>query len=131
MDNRPQCVAIRKTGQRCAAPALPNTTLCFAHAADRSESRSRGGRNSAHINRAVRRLPTHLVTLQETLMRLIDGIEKHRVEPREAEAVASLAGRLIELAKFALDHTQALAVEEEVKALRSEVETALRREASG
>src|SRR5579859_4372968 len=115
------CAAVKRDGAGCPAPPLSGSTLCWAHdptrSAERADARRRGGRGRSTAARAGRLLPRHLHGVQERLLRLMDDVEAGRIPPRAAEVVGTLAGRLIDLARFAYELGEAHALQERLAVL--------------
>lgn len=90
-----RCVATRKDGQGCQAPALPNSQYCFAHDPDRKAqrdaARQKGGANSAKIIRLRGLIPPRLVPVFDLLEQALQEVHDGRLDPKAAQAMASLA----------------------------------------
>ncbi|HLZ70493.1 MAG TPA: hypothetical protein VKV26_11390 [Dehalococcoidia bacterium] len=129
------CRAAKRDGRPCPARPLPDSTYCFGHdpqkAVERTAARKRGGYGRSSAARASRHLPEHLHGVQARLLRLMDDVEAGRIPPRAAEVVGTLAGRLIDLSRFAYELGEAKELTERLAALEAQL-TALaeRREAA-
>lgn len=100
-----RCGSTNQAGEPCSAQPLPGRDWCIWHdpdrAADRDEARRRGGRNSSREARARKLLAKGLEDLgdlQDLLMLCILDVLAGRLEPKQAHAVANLAGRIKDLA---------------------------------
>jgi len=92
------CAAPRKDGRPCAAPPLADGR-CFAHspstAADRAEARRRGGRNRSNAARLRGLMPPCLAPVFDRLETALAGTHAGELDPRQAQAMASLARALV------------------------------------
>jgi len=100
------CGATRADGEPCTVRALADG-YCFAHsqttAGKRHTARATGGRNKATPRRLQRLMPTSLRPVLATLFTAIDEVHAGTLDPRQASAMASLAGaigRLYEVAEI-------------------------------
>ncbi len=110
-----QCQAETKGGQRCRGAARASG-FCFAHDPDLQQARrdgaARGGQNKRTEARITRLVPVTLKPVLERLMGAVDEVYDGTLEPKQATAMASLAGaisRLYETAEIeqrleALEH---------------------------
>ena len=119
------CAGVRKrTGERCTASPQPGSIYCWGHdpqlAAKRIEARVRGGQHRATKERAGRYLPRRLQELEDRLVRLCDELEAGEKSPRTVEVIAAVAGRLIELAEFAVKAREQAEVLERLAALEAQ-----------
>jgi len=109
------CQATRKDGQPCAVKAGADGFCVFhspAAAERRRAANAQGGRNKATPRRLERLLPA---ALKPVLVRLMDGLEQvHEgvLDPRQATAMASLAGAICKMYETA-------ALEERLAALEA------------
>lgn len=91
------CQAVRKDGQPCGAVAQGDG-YCFAHSPALHEVRQRGsaagGRNKSAAARVEKLLPATLKGLVGTLVTALDEVHAGTLEPRQASAMASLAGAI-------------------------------------
>ena len=96
---RKQCAATRRDGQRCQAPALPDSEHCFAHAehlaANRQAAREKGGRHKASVVRLRGLMPPRLVPVFETLEAALGEVHAGTLDPKRAQAMASLARAMV------------------------------------
>lgn len=99
MTNRKHCDALRKDGQPCTAPALPDSPFCFAHdpqrAQDRAEARSKGGRNRAGIVRMRALVPPRLIGVFDQLETALTEVYDGSLDPKRAQAMASVARAMV------------------------------------
>ena len=122
-----RCTARRQDGRPCQAPALPSSSdqMCFAHDSARQEalkaSRAAGGRGRSTVARASRSLPPHLAGVQQALLDLVAEVRNGTVEPPAATAVATLAARLLDYAKFSLEVNEQRELSERLAALEVEL----------
>ncbi len=103
-----QCAATRADGSPCKARALPDRTLCWAHAPDHqaraAEARRKGGANRSTAARVQKRMPREVRDIVEIVEAAMGAVLKSTVTPSQGHAVASLAScwvRLHELGEFA------------------------------
>jgi hypothetical protein len=127
------CTSIKRNGERCSAPARRGESFCFSHAPELAEQRkagsARGGRNHATAARVLKGLPPELAIVFTRLLGWLDAVETDELTPRAAEVLGSLAGRLLEYARFALEATQAQDLEQRLQALEQAAQTPHRRHA--
>lgn len=99
------CTAQRRDGSACRAPVLAGEALCWAHsptmAAARRAARAAGGRGHGKLSRPLASLPPELAAVFAKLRELIDGVERGTIKARDAEVIGGLAGRMLDVAKFA------------------------------
>jgi hypothetical protein len=73
-------------------------TLCYAHdparAVERDEARRKGGANSATRARLDRLVPATLRPMIGSLLDALDEVHAGTLDPRQASAMASLAGAI-------------------------------------
>jgi len=103
-----QCAATRADGSPCKARALPDRTLCWAHAPDHqaraAEARRKGGTNRSTARRVQKRMPREVYDIVLLVEGAMGAVLKSTVTPSQGHAVASLAScwvRLHELGEFA------------------------------
>jgi hypothetical protein len=91
----PKCRGTRKDGSRCTSPTIGPSGFCFAHdparAAQRTEARSRGGRNGSNLARISRLIPARLGSVYERLEKAMEETHSGQLDPKIANALASLA----------------------------------------
>ncbi len=116
-----RCAGTRRDGTPCAAAVMGPGTLCYAHdparSAERDQARRKGGTNSATRARLDRLLPATLRPMIGNLLDALDEVHAGTLDPKQATAMASLAGAI----------TRAYGVgvlEERVQALESQREGA-------
>jgi hypothetical protein len=127
------CTATRKNGNACSATALPDGVHCWAHAPElaekRRDARRQGGIGRSTAVRSVRHLPADLQDAARRVWEWIDGVQGGSMKPRDAEALGSLIGRLLDLAKFSVELGQAADLEARLQALEQAAQTPHRRRA--
>lgn len=98
------CQATRADGRPCTARAL-ESGCCFAHDPALQERRraayAQGGRNKATIARAQRAMPPTLRPVLDHLYTALEEVHAGTLEPRQASALASLAGAIAKLHEVA------------------------------
>ncbi len=96
-----RCAATRNNGEPCAARALPDRTLCWAHDPGCRDlahaARRRGGTNRSTIARASRRMPRDLAELSKRLLESFDEVHRGDLDPAKAHALARLAAVFVQL----------------------------------
>src|SRR5581483_11343713 len=97
---QPPCRAARRDGHLCTAPALASG-FCFAHdpalAERRAEARAAGGKGKSTAQRLTKLVPASLKPVLCKLMDALDEVHDGTLEPRQASAMASLAGAITRL----------------------------------
>ncbi len=101
-----QCRATTKQGRPCPGAARASG-FCFAHDPDLQQTRrdayATGGRNKATPTRLGKLMPASLKPVLQKLMDGLDEVHEGTLDPRQASAMASLAGaigRLYEVAEL-------------------------------
>jgi hypothetical protein len=93
-----RCTGTRKDGTPCGAAVMGPGTLCYAHdparAAERDEARRKGGMNTATRARLDRLVPATLRPMIGNLLDALDEVHVGTLDPRQASAMASLAGAI-------------------------------------
>ncbi len=93
-----RCAGQRKDGTPCTALVMGNGDFCYAHdparAAERDRARRKGGTNSATRARLDRLLPATLRPMIASLLDALDEVHAGTLDPRQASAMASLAGAI-------------------------------------
>ncbi|MCI0438791.1 MAG: DUF5763 domain-containing protein [Chloroflexi bacterium] len=87
------CPAIKKNGERCTAQPGADG-YCIGHSPAATEARRRGGAGSSRAARAVKLLPVRLRPIADILENALIEVHEHRLDPREGQAMASLATAL-------------------------------------
>jgi len=107
MDDDQPCMGVRKDGSPCRAAHLPGRRFCWAHDDDlsgkRQEAREKGGRNKRTEARLNKVMPASLKPILDLLMTSVSEVHQGSLDPRQASAMASLAGaigRLYETAEI-------------------------------
>jgi hypothetical protein len=92
------CQAVRRNGLPCRSRPLPGKPFCFAHDPDLAEARragsSRGGQNKRTEARLSRIVPASLKPTLQQLFTALDEVHDGTLDPRQASAMASLAGAI-------------------------------------
>jgi len=93
-----RCTGQRKDGTPCRAAVMGTGTLCYAHdparATERDQARRKGGANSATRARLDRLVPATLRPMIGSLLDALDEVHAGELDPRQASAMASLAGAI-------------------------------------
>ena len=106
---RPTCDAIRKDGERCRAPALPDSVLCWSHDPRQAETAARARAEGASKGGKLRALKGRRPKLDSprALVRFVADLAQDTlsgaVEPDVSRAVAycvSLQIRLLEASEL-------------------------------
>lgn len=99
---------------------MGNTTLCYAHdparVAERDEARRRGGQNRASAVRLRGLVPPRLLAVYDRLESALERVDNGELDPRPAQAMASLARALVAV-------ITAGEYEERIRALEAKVST--------
>lgn len=94
-----RCAAARRDGRPCTAPVLTGSSYCFAHAPDRAAERAaarrKGGQHSAAAVRLRALVPPRLVSVYDQLEAALGEVHAGTLEPRQAQAMASLARAMV------------------------------------
>ncbi len=96
---RLSCVAIRKDGQPCTAPAV-QYGFCVGHQPNGLESRRKGGKNSSLRARAMRRLPEPLSSLLETLEISVREVHSGQISASQGSSIASLISVAVRVVEY-------------------------------
>ena len=93
-----QCQATRADGRPCTAPVMGPGSWCFAHdpgrAAERDQARRKGGTGRATSARLDRLLPATLRPMIGTLLDALEEVHAGTLDPKQASAMANLAGAI-------------------------------------
>ncbi len=96
--NPKQCRGVRKDGTPCTAKVMGPGTLCYAHdparATERDEARRKGGTGRATRARLDRLVPATLRPMIASLLGALDEVYRGDLDPKQASAMASLAGAI-------------------------------------
>ncbi len=102
--NTSTCRATRADGQPCSARAL-ESGYCFAHddglREKRHAARMQGGRNKATTARVQRLMPSTLRPVLDHLYTALEEVHEGALDPRQAAAMAGLAGAIAKLHEVA------------------------------
>ena len=95
------CQATRKDGRPCETRIVGDASYCFGHdpalRAKRTEARRQGGRNKSHAARVQRLVPASLRPTLATLFTALDEVHSGSLDPKQAQAMAALAGAIARL----------------------------------
>ena len=93
------CAGVRKDGTPCTTRVLAGGRYCFAHAPElaerRTEARRRGGRQRRNAVRLRGLMPPRLVPIFDTLAVALAEVHHGDLDPKQAQAMASLARALV------------------------------------
>ena len=129
----PRCRATRRDGTPCRSPAesIGPDGFCWAHSParrdERRAARAKGGERRSNANRAGAALPKDLADVRDTLLGTLSKLETGELEPRAAQAKASLARALVALHEAGQFERQLAALEasQEWHQLRGQIVAAL------
>lgn len=114
------CTATRKDGQSCRATATRDG-LCLAHSPALAEKRraayARGGRNKSRRTRLAKLVPPRLVPIFDVLVGALGEVHDGPLDPRRAQAMASLAGVMVRVMTTGEMESRLRKVEERVDRL--------------
>ena len=95
------CHARRKDGSPCRAIVTLSSSYCAMHDPSRQAevqaARARGGRGKSRIARAEKLVPASLRPTIATLFTALDEVHRGALEPKQAQAMAALAGAIARL----------------------------------
>jgi hypothetical protein len=115
------CIGIKRSGERCSATARRGESYCLGHspalAAQRAEGNQRGGQHRSTAARALKGLPPELRAIWQALVELVAEVRSGTAPPPVATAVAVLAGKLLDLAKFSVELGTAQDLEQRLEAV--------------
>ena len=126
-----QCMGTNKDGSPCGAQPLPSG-WCRWHdpalTTERANWRARGGERRSNASRASAALPRDLADVRDKLLGALSKLETGELEPRTAQAMASVARALVALQEAgALERaTAALEASREWHTLRARIVAELR-----
>lgn len=105
-DDGPTCTAPNKSGKPCRGRPR-ESGFCFAHDPstkdERKAARVKGGKNSSRAARLEKLMPSRLRPTFELLETAIKDVFAGRLDPRQASAMASLAGAMVKVIKAGED----------------------------
>lgn len=110
-----QCVATKKNGSPCSGRPILKSDHCVAHHPEASVWRSQGGRAKSNVERAYARFPEGLKPIVGGLITAFEQTHTGELEPRAAQAMASVSSSLIRVAEFALLTERLEAIESELR----------------
>lgn len=111
---RARCKATRKDGQPCRGMAIFDG-FCIGHAAQSRAWRAKGGRNCSKQARLDALLPARLRPVVDLLEKALHEVYEGALGPKQASAMASLAGALVKV-------IEAGSFEERLRALEAKME---------
>ncbi|MGD9892791.1 MAG: hypothetical protein AB7U18_16040, partial [Dehalococcoidia bacterium] len=95
------CQAPRKDGAPCKAVIVLTSGYCALHDPDRQAevqaARVRGGHGKAKTARAARLVPSMLRPVLATVLDALGEVHRGELEPKQAQAMAALAGAAVRL----------------------------------
>ena len=91
-----RCTGTRKDGTPCTATVMGAGAYCFAHdparSHERDAARRKGGVHSATRHRVDRLVPAILRPMIGSLLDALDEVHAGTLDPKQASAMAALAG---------------------------------------
>ena len=112
-----RCAGTRKDGTPCAAAVMGTGDFCFAHddtrATERDRARRRGGTNSATRYRLDRLVPATLRPMIGSLLAALDEVHAGTLDPKQASAMAALAGAITRAYQVGILEERVQALEEQ------------------
>jgi hypothetical protein len=99
-----QCRATLRSGEQCRGRALTNG-LCWAHDPAVSKDQAKGGRARSNAARSIKAMPAKLQPVASLLTTAMARTFQGHMDPRQATALAALAGayiRVVESGEFEL-----------------------------
>lgn len=111
--NAQRCPALRRDGEPCTARATASG-FCVGHDPQAQANRAKGGRSTRKSERALKLLPERLRPVADLLSRGLVEVYDGDLEPRQAAAMASLAGALVRV-------VQAGELEERMRAIEAQI----------
>jgi hypothetical protein len=110
------CQATRRDGRPCETPIVGDSPYCFAHSPELAEKRAeasrRGGQNKSRAVRLQRLVPASLKPTIGALFVALEEVHAGSLDPKQAQAMAALAGAIARL-------YQAGVLEERIAALEA------------
>jgi hypothetical protein len=123
-----RCAGVRKDGTPCGAAVMGAGTLCYAHdpvrATERDQARRKGGTNSATRTRLDRLVPATLRPMIGSLLDALDEVHAGTLDPRQASAMASLAGAITRAYSVGVLEDRVAVLEQQHDQLREGAQTA-------
>ena len=92
--NPQRCTATRRDGALCTAQAGASG-FCIGHSPTAQEARRKGGYGKSRAERARKLLPARLRPIAAILEDALSEVHRGDLNPRQAHAMASLAGALV------------------------------------
>ncbi len=118
-----RCTGTRRDGTPCAAAVMGAGTRCYAHdparATERDQARRKGGTNSATRARLDRLLPATLRPMIGSLLDALDEVHAGTLDPKQASAMASLAGAITRAYGVGILEERVQALEEQREGART------------
>ena len=101
MPQRTSCTGTRADGAPCGSTVVLASGLCFIHdpdrAAERSAARVKGGRGKSRLARVGKLLPSAMRPALARLFSALGEVHRGELDPRQASAMAALAGAIARL----------------------------------
>lgn len=94
--NTKRCPAVRRDGNACTAVAGPSG-ICVGHRPGAEKARRKGGAGTSRAARAGKLMPARLRPVADALEAAIGEVHRGELDPRKAQAMASLAGALVKV----------------------------------
>ncbi len=88
------CPAVRKDGARCTARPGPSG-YCIGHNSGAQDARRKGGHGKSRAERAGKLLPARLRPVAAMLEAALGEVYRGELDPRQAQAMSSLAGAIV------------------------------------
>ncbi len=118
-----RCAGTRRDGTPCAAAVMGPGALCYAHdparATERDQARRKGGTNSATRARLDRLVPATLRPMIGSLLDALDEVHAGSLDPKQATAMASLAGAIVRAYSVGVLEERVLALEAQREGARA------------
>ncbi len=92
--DRQRCTEIRKDGTPCTAFAVRDG-LCVGHLPESKEARRKGGLSSSKQARLAKLVPARLQPIFHLLEKAMTEVHDGKLDPKQAQAMASLAGAMV------------------------------------
>jgi hypothetical protein len=110
---------VRRDGRACTNGIVLPSGYCHMHDPERAAGlraiRVAGGHARSRARRAVKRLPTDLKPVLESLLAAVQEVHAGKLEPPQATAMASLAGAICRVLQVGELEQRLAALEDAVK----------------
>jgi Family of unknown function (DUF5763) len=98
VQERKTCRATKRDGSRCTSVMVNANGFCYAHdpvyADERKEMQAKGGRHKARLIQLKHLSPPRLLPIYDRLERALEQVHDGKLDPRQAQAMATLARAL-------------------------------------